>query len=102
MTTRNSINVSSDESLKGQVRDYWNEQPCGTQFANSEKFTRQYFDEIEDHRYRVEPEIMSFAQFTRFHGASVLEVGVGAGTDFTQWVRAGALVYGIDATDEGV
>ncbi len=89
-------------SIKEQVRDYWNEQPCGTQFAESEKLTREYFDEIEEHRYRLVPQIFSFAQFTRFRGKKVLEIGTGAGTDFLQWVRAGAEAYGIDATREGV
>jgi SAM-dependent methyltransferase len=32
----------------------------------------------------------------------VLEVGVGAGTDFLQWVRAGAQAYGVDLTPEAV
>jgi ubiquinone/menaquinone biosynthesis C-methylase UbiE len=49
-----------------------------------------------------EPEIFSFAQFTRAHGNKVLEVGVGAGTDFLQWVRAGARAYGVDLTEAAV
>src|SRR6185295_7482859 len=96
------MSVNSDEDLKQQVRDYWNSQPCGTQFTDSEKYTRAYFDEIEEHRYRTEPEIFAFAQFTRHHGQKMLEVGIGAGSDFTQWVRAGAEAHGIDATPEGV
>jgi len=87
---------------KSEVAKYWNKQPCGTGITSAEKFTRQYFDEIEEHRYQVEPEIFSFAQFTRFRGEKVLEVGVGAGTDFIQWVRAGAKAYGIDLTEHGV
>jgi ubiquinone/menaquinone biosynthesis C-methylase UbiE len=88
--------------IKEQVRDFWNQQACGTQFSDSEKYTRDYFDDIEEHRYTVEPEIHRFAQFTRHHGQKLLEVGVGAGTDFLQWVRAGTVAYGIDATPEGV
>lgn len=92
----------TQEKLKQQVKDYWNEQPCGTQFSDSEKLSQRYFNDIEKHRYFVEPEIFSFAQFTRFHGQKLLEVGVGAGSDFTQWVRAGTKAHGIDATAEGV
>src|SRR5439155_1111046 len=77
-------------------------QACGTGVTSASKFSRQYFDDIEEHRYRVEPDIFSFAQFTRYKGQRVLEVGVGAGTDFLQWVRAGAKAYGIDLTQEGV
>jgi ubiquinone/menaquinone biosynthesis C-methylase UbiE len=87
---------------KTEVAKYWNKRACGTGVTAANKFSRQYFDDIEDYRYRVEPEIFSFAQFTRYRGQRVLEVGVGAGTDFIQWVRAGALAYGIDLTEEGV
>ena len=92
----------NNELLKIQVRNYWGKKPCGTGITKSRKFSRKYFDEIEAHRYSVEPEIFSFAQFTRFQGCKVLEVGVGAGTDFIQWVRAGACAYGLDLTEEGV
>ena len=92
----------SVESLKNAVKGYWNSQPCGTQFSDKPKSTREYFDEIEAVRYSREPEIFSFAQFTRFHGKRLLEVGVGAGSDFTQWVRAGTIATGIDATEEGI
>lgn len=90
------------EQLKAQVQSYWNKQACGTGFTRRQKFTKAYFDEIERHRYAVEPEIFAFAQFTRHYGQKILEVGVGAGTDFLQWVRAGAHAYGIDLTTEGV
>ena len=84
----------NEERLKGQIKEYWNREICGTAVASSEKYSRQYFDEIEDSRYSIEPEVFSFAQFTRFRCQKVLEVGVGAGTDFIQWVRAGAKAYG--------
>jgi len=90
------------DELKSQVRNYWNAQPCGTQFGSGERYSREYFDEIERVRYEREPEIFAFAQFTRHHGKDVLEVGTGAGSDFTQWVRAGARAHGIDATPEGI
>lgn len=91
-----------DEQLKSQVKDFWEQEPCGSGFALSAKFTREYFDEIEEHRYRVEPFIHQFAQFTRQRGKKVLEVGVGAGTDHLQFARAGAVLSGIDLTDAAV
>ncbi|MCX6153911.1 MAG: class I SAM-dependent methyltransferase [Candidatus Kapabacteria bacterium] len=88
--------------MKQQVQQFWNNQACGTQFTDKEKYSKEYFEDIEDLRYRQEPEIFSFAQFTRFRDKKLLEVGVGAGTDFLQWARAGAVVYGIDLTPEAV
>jgi hypothetical protein len=73
--------------LKNNVREYWNHASCGTEFIDSPKFSQAYFEDIENFRYTIEPEIFSFAQFSRFRDKKVLEVGVGAGTDFIQWVR---------------
>lgn len=88
--------------LKEQVRRFWNEQSCDTQVARSAKFTLPYYEEIENFRYRDQPFIHAFAQFTRARGRNVLEVGVGAGTDFIQWLRAGAVATGIDLTQEAL
>jgi ubiquinone/menaquinone biosynthesis C-methylase UbiE len=92
--------VAESAALKTEVKAFWNQQSCDTQYARSEKFTREYFEQIEQWRYADQPFIHSFAQFTRYHGKRVLEVGFGAGTDFIQWLRAGALASGIDLTEE--
>jgi len=86
--------------LKKEVEKYWNKQTCGSWSSDKEKYTKEYFEEIEEFRYRIQPEIFSFAEFTRWHGKRILEVGVGAGTDFLQWARAGAKVYGVDLTEQ--
>jgi 2-polyprenyl-3-methyl-5-hydroxy-6-metoxy-1,4-benzoquinol methylase len=85
-------------ALKDQVKAFWNRESCDTWQAQSEKFSREYFEQIEQWRYQDQPFIHSFAQFTRYRGRRVLEVGFGAGTDFIQWLRVGARVSGIDLT----
>lgn len=94
--------IMNPVELKQEVKKYWNKASCGTEFIQQPKFSKEYFEAVEAFRYTIEPEIFSFAQFTRFHGKKVLEVGVGAGTDFLQWVRAGALAHGIDLTEEAI
>jgi ubiquinone/menaquinone biosynthesis C-methylase UbiE len=92
-------------SLKETVRAYWELNPCGASpriVGTLPRGSREWFDEIEEHRYRVEPFIHAVAQFTRHRGKRVLEVGVGTGTDFLQWVRAGADCVGVDVTEEAV
>jgi len=84
------------------VQEYWDSHVCGTDVTTCQKYTKEYFERIEDYRYSTEPEIHSFAQFSRYNGKRILEVGIGAGTDFLQWVRAGALADGIDLTKEAV
>jgi ubiquinone/menaquinone biosynthesis C-methylase UbiE len=90
------------ESLKNQVHDYWNRQSCGTYATQAEKYSKAYFEDVEAFRYYDQAYIHEFAQFTRYHGKKVLEVGFGAGTDFIQWLRAGAQATGIDLTPEAL
>ncbi len=92
----------NDIDIKQEVFSFWNDAACGTYAASSSRFSKQYFEEIEEFRYRIEPEIFSFAQFTRHRDQKILEVGIGAGTDFLQWVRAGTKAFGIDLTEEAV
>jgi ubiquinone/menaquinone biosynthesis C-methylase UbiE len=89
-------------TLKAEVKAFWNRQSCDTEHALAGKFSRQYFDEIERRRYTNIANIHSFAQFARYHGKRVLEVGFGAGTDFMQWLRAGAVASGVDLTEEAL
>lgn len=87
------------------VRRYWEEHPCGTSpviVGEIPARTREWFERIEEYRYRMEPCIHAVAQFTRHHGKQVLEIGVGAGTDHLQWARAGARCHGVDLTEAAV
>jgi len=94
--------LKEDEILKSKVHDFWNDSACGTFLVDKEKFTLEYFEDLEKLRYSMQPEIPEFAKFQLAKGKKILEVGVGAGTDFLQWVRAGALAYGIDLTEEAI
>jgi SAM-dependent methyltransferase len=89
------------EISKVDVQEYWNAEPCGTRGLSLEEDS--FFRESESRRYQLDGSlIFGFAEFTRFHGKRVLEIGVGTGTDFVQWARAGALAHGIDLTERGV
>jgi len=88
--------------LKQKVKIFWEKIPCGTGGIKHKEASPEFFEEIENHRYKVEPFIHSFAQFTRWRGKKVLEVGAGAGTDFIQFARAGANLYGLDLTKKSV
>ncbi len=94
--------ASNQDELKGEVREFWNQLSCDTQVASSTKFSRDYFEEIESFRYYDQPFIHAFAQFTRYRGKRILEVGFGAGTDFIQWLRAGARASRLDLTPEAL
>lgn len=89
--------VESLQKLKGEVTRHWEEETCGIRYGDSEDQT-EWFCEIERLRYRLEPYITDFAGFTSSAEKRVLEIGVGTGSDFVNWLRHGARPIGIDLT----
>lgn len=90
------------KGLKGDIREYWNQVPCGWTHSNREKGTREFFDEVERHRYFVEPHIGEVARFPEHKGKRLLEVGVGLGTDHRHFAVNGALTFGVDLTPKAI
>jgi SAM-dependent methyltransferase len=89
-------------TLKERVRAFWQENPCGTKFADAPPGTRRFYELVEGHRYNKEWHIPEAAQFARAKDLAVLEVGCGLGTDGAQFAKAGARYTGIDLTDAAV
>jgi SAM-dependent methyltransferase len=81
------------------VAEYWNRRPCNIRHSRAEIGTRQYFDEVEQRKYFVEPHIPGFARFEEWRGRRVLEVGCGLGTDAANFARAGADYTGADLSE---
>jgi SAM-dependent methyltransferase len=90
------------KASKVAVKAHWEAEPCGTGLTTTEPGSPEFYAELERHRYLVEPFILPFADFPRWGDRDVLEVGVGAGTDFVQFARAGARLHGIDLTDAAI
>jgi len=77
---------------KEEVRDFWNADPCGTRYLEGK-------EDLEAHaraRYALEPFIFEFANFQSARGLRVLEIGVGMGADYLEWLKAGAKATGVD------
>ena len=94
--------MMSDE--KQRAREQWSKDPAGAVYGARHEFgTREFFDEVERHRYHEYapwmPEAMGFNDFP---GAKLLEVGCGMGTDLLQFARGGASVTAVDLTPRSI
>ncbi len=89
-------------TLKDRVRAFWQENPCGTKFADAPPGSRRFYELVEEHRYDKEWHIPAAAGFSQSKNLNVLEVGCGLGTDGAQFAKAGAIYTGIDLTDAAV
>lgn len=90
------------DDLKESVREFWNRQSCGEVYASGASFREQVDNQARE-RYRLEPYLKDFAQFSSGAGKDVLEIGVGMGADHLEWAKSGPrMLRGIDLTQRAV
>ena len=81
---------------KSAVRDYWDACPCGSSEVTPGISEPEFFREHARMRYGREPHILKLAEFEKWKGRRVLEIGAGIGADFTRFRKAGAYAVGLD------
>ncbi len=95
-------NQSFDAVPLSAVQSYWNDRPCNIRHSQKEIGSEEYFNEVEWRKYKVEPHIPGFADFERWRGKRVLEIGCGLGTDTMNFARHGAEVTAVDLSDNSL
>jgi ubiquinone/menaquinone biosynthesis C-methylase UbiE len=80
------------------VRNYWKKENIPQQwYTSKEPLSLAYFNDIAKERYeKYYPYLKEKAEFQYHAYESVLEIGVGLGTDLIQFAINKSLVYGID------
>lgn len=98
--------VSNNElrEEKQRARKQWGNDPAGAVYGSEHEFgSREFFEEVERHRYQDYapwmPEVMGF---NKHAGERLLEVGCGMGTDLLQYARGGAICTGMDLTPRSI
>jgi 2-polyprenyl-3-methyl-5-hydroxy-6-metoxy-1,4-benzoquinol methylase len=90
------------QTLEERIKRYWNTQPCNIRHSKNDVGTPEFFHEVSERRYRVEPHIPEFAGFHQWTGKRVLEVGCGIGSDAEEFAKHGADYVGIDLSDQSI
>lgn len=88
--------------IEQEIKDYWNRQPCNINHGKSEPGTVEFFHEVSQRRYFVEPHIKQFAEFSRWKSQRILEIGCGIGTDAEEFAKVDADYVGIDYSDQSI
>lgn len=91
----------SSPGLKQQVKEYWEQHPCGAADAPVTAGTDEFFESTEVTRATRDDFMDGIIHFGRYPSKSVLEVGCGIGTDLSRFARAGARTFGVDITHRG-
>ena len=84
------------------VKAFWDKRPCNIRHSTKPTGTIEYFNEVEQRKYFVEPHIPSFAEFEKWQGKRVLEIGCGIGTEAINFARNGALLTIIELSKESL
>jgi len=89
-------------TLKKKIMGFWSERPCGVAFTTCRWGTREFFREIERHRYKMYPEFKTLFESIDWCGKRILEVGCGVGTDSRYITRLGGDVTAVDLAPNAV
>lgn len=85
-----------------RVKEYWDRRPCNIRHSTQSVGSKEYFDEVEARKYLVEPHIPAFAEFEKWRGKKVLEIGCGIGTDTVSFADHGASVTSVDLSEKSL
>jgi len=86
---------------KEAIKQYWDNEPCGTRNIPYPIGSFPYFQAIENRRYKLD-HITEKYNLIDYKGKHLLEVGCGIGTDLVQISRTGVHVTGMDISPKSV
>ncbi len=94
--------MQEESRLKEKVKEFWDRSSCGEVYAVGQSENEYYASESKA-RYELEPYIPEFAKFYEGKGKDILEIGVGMGTDHSEWAKSNPKsLSGVDLTPRAI
>jgi ubiquinone/menaquinone biosynthesis C-methylase UbiE len=87
---------SSQDDLQTKVEQFWDAKPCDSDTSTKKVYSAEYFNDIENQRYRQQSHVMDLLTSLSFAGKRVLEIGSGVGTDARTIINSGGIYTGIN------
>lgn len=84
------------------VKNFWEKAPCNSRWSTAPEGSLQWSRDITTRKKIVEPHIWKHAEFAKWKGKNVLEIGCGVGTQTLEFLKAGARVDAIDLSSKSV
>lgn len=82
---------------------WWDKAPCEAWHGTAEIGSPEWSEQVTAQRYFVQPHIPKFAQFDRWKGKRVIEIGCGIASDTLEFANAGVdRIDAIDASEESI
>jgi len=90
------------EEIKKKVQEWWNSFPCCSKAAKAPRGTREFYEQVDLYKNTCEPFTNHIADYARWNGKEVLEIGCGLGKDFSRFASGGAAATAIDMSLESL
>lgn len=91
-----------NRELISEITDYWNQHIHDLSITTHPVGSADFFIQLDDYRYEKLAYLPRLVNFDSYRGKKLLEIGCGAGIDMVHFVRAGALVTGVDLSQTAI
>lgn len=89
-------------TIYDRIKDFWNNQPCGTTHLELPSGSKEYFIEFDRYYEKLYPYLLPFLNLESMRGRSVLEIGLGSGATLHKISEVAEVCYGLDISEETI